>query len=113
MFIGVRDDGSCAGLPITDELLRNPGGHRDNGNIQPIPSVVIQKRSVAGCEIVAILVHPSDALSGPLSRPCSIRVGPPLSLQLLRKNGMEHAGALAILPPDLSLFGKPLSMISI
>src|SRR5580700_11795379 len=34
LFIGVKDDGSCAGTPITDELLRNLGGHRDNGHIQ-------------------------------------------------------------------------------
>lgn len=33
IFIGVNDDGSCAQLPISDELLRNLGGWRSDGNI--------------------------------------------------------------------------------
>lgn len=76
LFIGARDDGSCAGTPITDELLRNLGGFRDDGNIQPIPSMIVQKRSVSGCEMAVVLVHPSDAPPVRYKGRVWIRVGP-------------------------------------
>src|SRR5579864_8850220 len=46
MFVGVRNDGSCASLPITDQLLQNLGGYRSDGNIQPIPSIQVEKRTL-------------------------------------------------------------------
>ncbi len=76
LFIGARDDGSCAGTAITDELLRNLGGYRDDGNIQPIPSMIVQKRSVGGCEMAVVLVHPSDAPPVRYRGRVWIRVGP-------------------------------------
>jgi ATP-dependent DNA helicase RecG len=76
LFIGARDDGSCAGTPITDELLRNLGGYRDDGNIQPIPSLIVQKRSVGGCEMAVVLVRPSDAPPVRYKGRVWIRVGP-------------------------------------
>ncbi len=39
ILIGVNDDGSCASLEITDELLRKLTDMRDDGNILPIPSI--------------------------------------------------------------------------
>lgn len=76
LFIGVKDDGSCAGTPITDELLRNLGGYRDDGNIQPIPLLIVHKRSVRGCEVAVVLVHPSDAPPVRYKGRVWIRVGP-------------------------------------
>ena len=38
VFVGVRDDGSAAGLPITDELLRQLADMKTDGNIVPPPS---------------------------------------------------------------------------
>lgn len=76
LFIGARDDGSCAGTPITDELLRNLGGFRDDGNIQPIPSLIVQKRFVSGCEMAVVLVHPSHAPPVRYRGRVWIRVGP-------------------------------------
>lgn len=37
LLIGVRDDGSLAGLRITDEILSRLGGLRSDGMIQPLP----------------------------------------------------------------------------
>jgi ATP-dependent DNA helicase RecG len=76
LFIGVKDDGSCANTLITDELLRNLGGYRDDGNIQPIPSLIVQKRKVGGCEVAVVLVHPSDAPPVRYRGRVCIRVGP-------------------------------------
>jgi ATP-dependent DNA helicase RecG len=76
LIIGVRDDGSCAGTSISDELLRNLGGFRDDGNIQPIPSIVIGKVSIQGCELAVVRVRPSDAPPVRYKGRVWIRVGP-------------------------------------
>lgn len=60
-FIGVRDDGQPAGLPITDELLRNLASIRSDGNILPLPSMTVEKRILRGAEVAVITVTPSDA----------------------------------------------------
>src|SRR5580698_7961554 len=76
LFIGVRDDGSCAGTPVTDELLLNLAAFKTDGNIQPIPSLIVQKRSLSGCEIAVVQVHPSDAPPVRYKGRVWIRVGP-------------------------------------
>lgn len=59
VFVGVRDDGRCANLRITDELLRTLANMRSDGNILPLPAVTVQKRTLQGCEIAVIIVEPS------------------------------------------------------
>lgn len=43
MFLGVTDDGAISGINVTDELLKNIVAIRTDGNIQPQPSMVVQK----------------------------------------------------------------------
>lgn len=38
IFVGVRDDGRCANLPITEELLRELAGLRTDHQILPFPN---------------------------------------------------------------------------
>lgn len=59
--VGVRDDGTAAGLPITDELLRQLADMKTDGNIVPPPSLAVEKRAVDGGEFAAIIVQPSDS----------------------------------------------------
>jgi ATP-dependent DNA helicase RecG len=61
VFVGVKDDGSCAGLNITDELIRKLTDMRLEGNIVPIPSMMVQKKNLKGCEVAVIIVQPADA----------------------------------------------------
>ena len=61
VFIGAKDDGSCAGLPITDELLRTLSDMRSDGNILPIPAITVQKKVLRGCEMAVVVVQPADA----------------------------------------------------
>src|SRR3990170_5843926 len=49
VFVGVNDDGGCAHLSITDELLRTLADMRSNGNIHPFPTITVQKRTLSGC----------------------------------------------------------------
>ena len=59
IFLGVEDNGSCAKLPISDELLRKLADMRDDGNLQPLPSLAIEKRKLLGCTVAVMLVEPS------------------------------------------------------
>lgn len=75
-FVGARDDGSCARLPITDRLLLELAGIRSEGNIQPMPSMVVQKRMIRGCELAVVVVQPSDAPPVRYYGQVWVRVGP-------------------------------------
>ena len=59
IFIGVNDDGTCKGLQVTDKLLRNLADMRDDGNIQPMPSMTLEKKVLCGCELAVVIVRPS------------------------------------------------------
>jgi ATP-dependent DNA helicase RecG len=59
ILIGVMDEGECASLAISDELMRTLAQMRDDGNILPLPSITVERRVLDGCEIVAIVVEPS------------------------------------------------------
>ena len=76
IFLGVRDDGSCAGLPITDELLRTLADIRSDGNVLPLPAMAVQKRTLCGCEVAAVMVEPSHAPPVRYKGRVCIRVGP-------------------------------------
>jgi len=76
LFIGTRNDGSCANLLIDDKLLLLLSHMRDDGNILPIPSMTVQKRVIGGCELGVIEVLPSDFPSVRHNGRVWIRVGP-------------------------------------
>ncbi|HSD56851.1 MAG TPA: ATP-binding protein [Methanotrichaceae archaeon] len=76
IFIGANDDGSCSGLPITDDLLLRLSQMRDDGKIQPFPSVSVEKRVIKGCTMAVIKVKPSLAPPVRLNGVTWIRVGP-------------------------------------
>lgn len=59
ILIGVEDDGSCAGITITDRFLRDLAGMRDDGNIIPLPSLTVQRRLLGDCEVAVLFVDPS------------------------------------------------------
>jgi ATP-dependent DNA helicase RecG len=60
LFIGIADSGAFSGLEITDQLLQNQAAHKTNGAIQPIPSMVVEKRMLNGHAVAVIVVAPSD-----------------------------------------------------
>ena len=76
LFIGVNDDGSCANLSITDQLLLTLSDMRSDGNILPFPAITVQKRTLAGCELAAVIVEPSDAPPVRYDGRIWVRVGP-------------------------------------
>ncbi len=76
IFVGVRDDGTCAGLPITDELLRELADLRDQGQILPLPAITVPRRVLKGCELAVVEVQPSDSPPVQYKGRIWIRVGP-------------------------------------
>jgi ATP-dependent DNA helicase RecG len=76
LFIGVNDDGTCANLSITDQLLLDLSSIRSEGKILPFPVLQVNKRTIDGCELAVIIVEPSDAPPVRFDGRTYIRVGP-------------------------------------
>lgn len=58
LFLGVLDDGTVQGINVTDELLKNIAAIRTDGNIQPQPSMVVEKVSMFEGDIIMVEVQP-------------------------------------------------------
>src|SRR6266851_2071647 len=80
LFVGVRDDGSCVGLPITNELLLTLANMKTDGNILPVPSMSVQRKKLAGCEVAVVIVQPSDAPPVQYKGRIWVRTGPRRSI---------------------------------
>lgn len=76
LFIGVNDDGTCANLPIDDRLLLTLSEMRSNGNILPFPVMIVEKRTIGGCELAVVIVEPSDAPPVRYNGRVWVRIGP-------------------------------------
>lgn len=75
-FIGVNDDGSCAGLTITDELLKKLADLRDDGRILPRPSMDVQECVLNGCSVAVVTVWPAQDPPVRYNGRVWVRVGP-------------------------------------
>lgn len=76
VFVGVNDDGTCAGLRITDQLLLTLASIRSDGNIVPLPTMTVQKKTLNGCEVAVVVVQFSFAPPVRFKGRVWIRVGP-------------------------------------
>ncbi|MRG90563.1 ATP-binding protein [Polyangium spumosum] len=76
LFMGANDDGSASGLVIKDQLLQSLAAFRSDGDIQPIPSINVQKWSLAGGEMAVVEVLPSDLPPVRYKGLVWIRIGP-------------------------------------
>ena len=61
VFIGACDDGApLPGFEVTDALLRQLADIKADGNIVPPPTLLVEKRHLAGADLAVITVWPSD-----------------------------------------------------
>lgn len=60
IFVGVNDDGSCANQTFSEKTLREIANWRNEGKVQPIPSLVVDARTIDRCPVIVIQVMPSD-----------------------------------------------------
>ena len=76
VFIGVRQDKTITGLPITDELLRQLADMKTDGNIVPPPSLTVEKRVLKEKEVAVVKVEPSNSPPVRFKGAIHIRTGP-------------------------------------
>lgn len=76
LFIGVDDKGRPVGLSITDQLLQNLASIRADGNILPLPSLTVQKRTLKGHDVAVVVVQSADAPPVRFKGTVWVRVGP-------------------------------------
>jgi ATP-dependent DNA helicase RecG len=61
LFVGMKDNRTPSNLLITDELLTTLADIRTDGQILPIPSITVQKKTLKGAEVAMVMVEPSDS----------------------------------------------------
>lgn len=76
LFVGLRDNGDCADLPIDTKLLEKLASLRGNGNIQPFPVIEVARKNLSGCPIAVVQVEASVNPPIRFNGRCWIRVGP-------------------------------------
>lgn len=76
LVLGVDDRGVPVGLQVTDQLLQNLGALRSDGNVQPLPVLVVSKLALPGGEVAVVEVQPSDLPPVRYKGQVWIRVGP-------------------------------------
>lgn len=76
LLIGVKDNGDLSGLNVTDELLKDIGGIRSEGNVLPQPLMTVAKFSLYGGDVAVAEVYPSDLPPVRYKGRVHIRVGP-------------------------------------
>ncbi len=120
LIIGVSDAGELGGLKVTDELLRNLGGLRDDGNIQPLPAILVESVVTSEGEVAVVTVQP--AMLPPVrykGRTC-VRFGPRRGYaseheeRMLIERRVSHArtfDALPCLGSILDDLSEPLFLI--
>jgi ATP-dependent DNA helicase RecG len=61
LVIGARDgDGAIQGLDVTDRFLQQLSNYADSGQIQPLPSMTVQKVRFPEGDLAVVEVRPSD-----------------------------------------------------
>lgn len=76
LIIGAEDDGSLHPIHVTDELLKNIAGIRTDGNIQPQPSMTVQKLIFPEGDIVVVEVYPTKMPPVKYKGRIWVRIGP-------------------------------------
>lgn len=76
IFIGQRDDLTCAQLNVDDRLLQTLAGYRQEGRVLPFPTMSVRRVVLDGCPVAVIEIEPSDNPPVRFDGRVWIRVGP-------------------------------------
>ena len=76
VFVGVKDDGTIAGISATDRLLQQLADMKTDGNILPPPTLSVGKRTLQGREVALVIVQPSNSPPVRCRGTIHIRIGP-------------------------------------
>jgi len=76
VIVGMTDAGQPSGLVVDAPLLVNLAAMRDDGNILPLPTMSVERRSVDGHDYAIVIVAPADAPPVRYRGRVYIRIGP-------------------------------------
>ena len=76
LIVGVDKKGKPCGLKVTEQLLERLGALRSDGNIQPLPTIAVQKFSLTGGDVAVVEALPSDIPPVRYKGQIWVRVGP-------------------------------------
>lgn len=77
LIIGAHDKtGALSGLKVTDQLLQNLAALRSDGNIQPLPAIVVSRFTFPAGDLAVVEVTPADLPPVRYKGKVWIRVGP-------------------------------------
>lgn len=76
VFVGAGDDGSPAGLTITDQLLLTLADIKSDGRIVPQPTLTVERRTLRSADMAVVCVWPADAPPVRCNGRIWIRTGP-------------------------------------
>lgn len=76
LFVGVRDNGDCAGLEVTEQVIQTLMGFGRDGQISPLPNIHVRKVTLDGCTMAVTEVRPSDAPPVRFNGRICVRFGP-------------------------------------
>jgi ATP-dependent DNA helicase RecG len=78
LFVGAKDDGTLVGLggKDVDELLRTLADIKTDGQIQSLPTLIVEKRRIKGVDLAVVTVQPADAPPVRYKGRIWIRIGP-------------------------------------
>jgi ATP-dependent DNA helicase RecG len=76
LIVGVDKKGTPCGLHVTEQLLEQLAALRSDGNIQPLPTIAVQKFTLPGGDVAVVTALPSDIPPVRYKGRIWIRVGP-------------------------------------
>jgi len=80
LFIGAKDNGEPSEICVDDQLLLSLANMKTDGNILPLPVLVVEKRTLKGAEMAVVTVLPSDMPPVKYDGRIWIRTGPRRSI---------------------------------
>lgn len=76
LIIGVDDEGNIKGVNVSDDLLKNIAAIRTDGNIQPQPSMIVEKMSFPEGDLIVVEVQPATFPPVKYKGRIWVRIGP-------------------------------------
>lgn len=78
IIVGLEDDGKCADLEITDEILNRLSNAVTDGSVQAVPAASVHRLLIDGCDVAVVQVEPSSRPPVRYGGRVWVRVGPTL-----------------------------------
>lgn len=76
LFVGAKDNGDCAGLEVTEQIVQALMGFGRDGQVLPLPNIHVRTVNLDGCTMAVAEVTPSDSPPMRFKGRICVRFGP-------------------------------------